>query len=83
MNTLKDLAITYLLGGQKEEPLAGSTLREAAEGLGVHIGAAIGVPHMHDKEYTALAAAEYDLVTAENACKMNTIARSESEFKFD
>lgn len=39
------------------------------------MGAAIGYPHANqDQQYVQVAKKEYDLVTAENVCKMNSIA---------
>lgn len=52
------------------------TLREAAQGSGVDVGVALGLGHLtQDSPYAALAAREYNLVTAENECKTNSIAR--------
>jgi GH35 family endo-1,4-beta-xylanase len=53
-----------------------TTLREAAQGSGVDVGVALGLGHLtQDSAYADLAAREYNLVTAENECKTNSIVR--------
>ena len=57
-----------------------TTLREAANGTGVYMGAALNYYHLDkDAPYADLAKQEYSLATPENACKMYTIAKSASE----
>jgi GH35 family endo-1,4-beta-xylanase len=56
------------------------SLAEAAKGLGVYIGSAVGIPHLGDNIYDKLEIQNYNLITAENACKMYSIARSETNF---
>ena len=49
----------------------GDTLREAAKGTGIFIGAAMNQRFMKlDSNYSALGAQEYSLLTEENGCKM-------------
>ena len=48
-----------------------TTLREAAKGTGIFIGAAMNQRFMKlDSNYSALGAQEYSLLTEENGCKM-------------
>ena len=48
-----------------------STLRLAAKGTGIFIGAAMNQRFMKlDSNYSALGAQEYSLLTEENGCKM-------------
>lgn len=54
------------------------SLSDAAKGLGVYIGTAIGVPNLNDQAYDKLDTQNFDLITAENACKMYSIAKSET-----
>jgi hypothetical protein len=44
------------------------------------MGTALGLPHMSDHGYVMLDYINYSLITAENACKMYSIAKSETEF---
>ena len=67
-------------GHHPHHPTDTRSLSDAAKGLGVYIGTAIGVPHLNDKSYDALDTKNYNLITAENACKMYSIARSETNF---
>jgi endo-1,4-beta-xylanase len=54
-----------------------TTLREAAKGTGIYIGAAMNQRYMKkDSDYSVLGAKEYSLLTEENACKMTAIAKS-------
>lgn len=60
--------------------LASCTLRELAKGTGIYVGAALNSIHIsNDGEYAAKGAEEYSLITAENGCKMNYIAKSFDE----
>ena len=75
MNTVKDFVLSYLISSKDT-----MTLREAAQATGLHVGAAIGYPHAtRDQAYAKMATAEYSLLTAENACKMNSIARTAAD----
>jgi len=59
------------------------SLREAAKGSGIEIGAAINYKVLKtDAAYGELAAEQYSLLTSENACKMNQIAKSFTENDF-
>jgi endo-1,4-beta-xylanase len=71
--------------------LGDASLREAAGGTGIFIGAAINYNYVsldsshHDDTYASVAAREFNLLTAENGCKMNSIARgfdTEKELDF-
>ena len=59
------------------------TLKDAAKGLGVYIGSEVGVPYeTTDGKYSYMSHEQYNLITAGNACKMNTIATSADTFDF-
>jgi len=59
-----------LLGGSSATNTA-TTLRGAADGLGIYVGSAMNHIHLAaDSDYSALGAKEYSLITEENACKM-------------
>lgn len=78
----------YMNGnGEETSFLAGplrrnaTTLREAAKGTGIYVGAAMNQRYMKtDSDYAALGAQEYSLLTEENACKMTQIASSMTDF---
>lgn len=60
-----------------------TTLRDAAASRGIYVGTAIGKgPLGSDPSYKAVALKEYDLVTAENACKWNGIQHQQGKFDF-
>jgi len=59
------------------------TLRAAAKERGIFMGAAIGAGHLtSDETYKQLAMAQYNLATAENACKWNGIQSQQGKFDF-
>jgi endo-1,4-beta-xylanase len=63
--------------------VAGDTLRSAAKGRGIHMGAAINAGSLsNDGSYKAKASEQYDLVTAENACKWGGIQQKHGVFDF-
>lgn len=63
--------------------VSSESLRNASKGTGIWIGTAINYKHLNeDQDYADRAALEYNLVTGENACKMNTIAKSFDEFDY-
>ena len=70
---LKMLTLYYLLNSQEVQ---GQTLKSAADGLGIYMGTAVRVSAWDDAQYLTTVNQEYDLITAENACKMNHIAKS-------
>lgn len=51
------------------------TLREAAEGLGIYIGAAVNLTFFtEDSDYYKMMTEEISIMTPENSCKMPRIA---------
>ena len=82
-------SLSALLGSQVVlnstiEAPKNQTLREAAEKTGVYIGTAMSYGHLkNDTQYGEIAAQEYNLITAENSCKMMQIAKSYDELDFD
>lgn len=84
MNSIRDMAVAYLLGGSSDNDNQG--LKDAAKGLGVHIGTAMNYWHfakgMEDWTYINNAKKEYDLITAESNCKMKPIAKSWNNFDY-
>ena len=65
-------------------PLYGaSSLRDAASARGIFIGAALGAGHLaSDEPYSKVAAAQYSIVTAENACKWGPTEPHQGQFDF-
>jgi len=57
-------------------------LREAAQKKGIYIGTAINSQHLADSQYTSTAIANFNLATAENACKWGSIARVQGKYNF-
>ena len=57
----------------------GDGLKDAAQGLGIHIGAALNYWHIaegtRDNTYYNIAKTDYDLITATSGCKMKPIAK--------
>ena len=62
------------------------SLKEAAKGLGIHVGAAVNYWGIYDKtrdqKYYDTLPKEYDLITAESNCKMKHIAFSWTDFDY-
>ncbi len=61
--------------------------RTVARGTGMFMGAAMQYKHLtkdiaFDEEYAKMGAAEYELLTACNACKMPIIAKSWDRFNY-
>lgn len=59
------------------------SLKDAAFGLNLFLGTAINKNYLDDKQYTSLAKKNYDIITAENACKMHTINYAEGKTSYD
>lgn len=60
-----------------------TTLRDAAAKRGIYVGAAVNAGHLGgDSAYKALAQNQYNLVTAENACKWGPIEHQQGKFNF-
>ena len=64
------------------------SLREAAKAKGIFFGTALNTAHITgtasgDADYRQIAEAQYDLVTAENACKWGETEPSQGDFNFD
>jgi endo-1,4-beta-xylanase len=78
---LSTLALSlHLASGTKDNNI---TLREAASRRGIFAGAAVNVFHLgDDAPYKALAQAQYNLVTAENACKWGETEHQQGKFNF-
>jgi endo-1,4-beta-xylanase len=58
------------------------SLKDAAKGLGLYMGASLKEPNLEkDAYYAHVAPLDYDLTTPGNACKMTTIARAGIEEK--
>lgn len=65
-----------------------ATLRDAAQARGIFFGAALNVAHIRGTDsnsstYRAVAAQQYSLVTAENACKWGGTEQRQGVFDFD
>ena len=52
------------------------TLKEAANGLGIYVGTAMTIKAWDDQTYMSIIPQEFDLITAENSCKMSLIINS-------
>ena len=62
---------------------ADDTLRDVAKPTGVSVGTALNYKYLlANKDYGEMAAKEYDLITAENMCKMNFIGKSYTQYDF-
>ena len=64
---------------------ASQTLREAAEALGIYIGAAINVgclTNSSDKQYSYIAGSELNLFTAENECKVGETEPQQGHYTY-
>ena len=62
---------------------ADDTLRDVAKRTGVSVGTALNYKYLlANPDYGEKAAKEYDLITAENMCKMNFIAKSYTQYDF-
>lgn len=60
-----------------------TTLRGALDGKHFFVGAALNFDHIReDKDYASIAGQEFNLLTAENECKTNTIAQAINRFDF-
>jgi hypothetical protein len=68
--------ITLYLLLNKSDTVQGTTLKEAAAGLGVYIGTAVTIDGFSDETYMNLVSDEFDLITAENSCKMSLISQN-------
>ena len=62
-----------LLSSDQEAVASAKTLKEAANGLGIYMGTAMTIQGWEDSQYTETIIQEFDLITAENSCKMSTI----------
>ena len=73
-------------GAKLLKPLdASQTLREAAEALGIYIGAAINVgclTNSSDKQYSYIAGSELNLFTAENECKVGETEPQQGHYTY-
>lgn len=65
-----------LLTSNQETGASAKTLKEAADGLGIYMGTAMTVQAMDDQTYMSIIPQEFDLITAENSCKMSLIIKS-------
>jgi len=64
---------------------ASQTLRQAAEALGIYIGAAINVgclTNSSDKQYSYIAGSELNLFTAENECKVGETEPQQGHYTY-
>ena len=58
-------------------------LRQAAAARGVFVGSAANYGYIHDNsDYATVLAKQYDLITAENACKWSATEPEENQFDF-
>lgn len=60
--------------------LCSETLREGAAKHGIYFGTAINHGMLNDAAYTALAKKQYNLATAENACKWDALEPQQGNF---
>jgi len=62
------------------------SLKDAAKGLGIHVGAALNYWEVYDKtreaKYYNIAREQYNLITAETSCKMKPIAKGWNNFDY-
>jgi len=61
---------------------AASTLQAAAEAKGRYFGTAISAGKLGDSQYTTIANREFDMVTAENAMKIDATEPNQNQFSF-
>ena len=59
------------------------TLRAGGEVNNLYMGSALNLRHESDSKYTQTIAREYDIVTAENACKWGSIRPNQWTYNLD
>src|SRR4051812_14653931 len=64
------------------EEINATTLGAAAAQSGRYYGAAISTSHLGDSAYTAIAAREFNMVTAENEMKIDATEPNPNQFTF-
>ncbi|PRZ09489.1 endo-1,4-beta-xylanase (glycosyl hydrolase family 10) [Isoptericola sp. CG 20/1183] len=81
LSTLAALVITTGIGVGSAQA-AGSTLQDAAAESGRYFGTAIAAGRMNDQQYMNIANREFDMITTENAMKMDATEPSQNQFNY-
>ena len=90
MNILRNASAAYMLQGEDRaievDAENDMSLKDAAKGLGIHVGAAVNYWEIYyktrEQKYYDTVLREYDLITAETSCKMKAIAKTWTNFDY-